>query len=192
MHPWPRLLAVWFAERLFREAVRKVSMGVRLSPHLWKLLSAEDQKLYGQTIHKTTVVDLHSSPKSDIDERREQGNFANWLLLQNSQGHKIPFCWHATHKPSKATPGTPDFWVGLHGRGIWFEFKRDRSCKLSPEQDEFRLACEAQGIEHYVVYSAQQSIEVLKNSRETTAKTLTERAVARQDGLRGRTRGCGA
>ena len=37
------------------------------------------------------------------------------------------------------------------------EFKQDYSCALSPEQEEFRLACEAQRIEHYVVYSAAAS-----------------------------------
>jgi hypothetical protein len=142
-------------------------MGVRveLSPHLVRLMSAEDRKLYGQTATTTTVMghdlDRHPSRKSNSDERQEQGDFASWLLLQNSNGRKIPFVWHATHKPSKATPGTPDFWVGINGRGIWIEFKRDASCKLSPEQDEFRFGCEAQAIEWHVVYSAAEAIAIV-------------------------------
>jgi hypothetical protein len=93
-------------------------MGVRLAvaPHLFRLLSPEDQKLYGQTIAQTTIpvptLGCHSSPKSSVAERKEQGDFANWLLLQNSKRdrkEKIPFVWHATHKPSKATPGHARF-----------------------------------------------------------------------------------
>jgi hypothetical protein len=99
-----------------------------------------------------------SSRKRDADERREQGDFANWLLLQNSQGRKIPWVWHATHTRSKATPGTPDFFVGINGRSMWIEFKRDDSCKLSREQKEFRSACEVQHVEHYAVYSADEAI----------------------------------
>ena len=30
---------------------------------------------------------------------------------------------------------------------MWIEFKRDRSCRLTPEQEEFQICCEAQGIE---------------------------------------------
>jgi hypothetical protein len=145
-------------------------MGVRveMSPHLVRLMSPEDRKRYGQMITQTTVpaheLDRAPSRKRDSDERREQGDFANWMLLQNSNGRKIPFCWHATHTRSKATPGTPDFWVGSNGRGIWFEFKRDSSCKLTPEQEEFRLACEAQQIEHHVVYSADEAIKIVQKA----------------------------
>jgi hypothetical protein len=129
-------------------------MGVRveLSPHLLPLMSAEDQARYGVASHarsdRRDGSDMRDtgkqSRKRDADERREQGDFANWLLLQNSQGHKIPFVWHATHTRSKATPGTPDFWVAICGRSLWFEFKPDQSCKLSTEQNEFRLACEGE------------------------------------------------
>src|SRR6516225_4068732 len=95
-----------------------------------------------------------NSSRKNADERKEQATFANWLLLQNSQGRKIPYVWHATHRASKATPGTPDFWVGINGHSIWFEFRRDQSCRLTPEQEEFRLACEEQRIEWHLVYSA--------------------------------------
>jgi hypothetical protein len=74
----------------------------------------------------------------------------------------IPFVWHATHSRSKATPGTPDFFVGVSGHAMWIEFKRDRSCHLTQEQEAFRLASEAQHIEHYVVYSAGEAIELIR------------------------------
>jgi hypothetical protein len=149
-----------FTQKLSR-TVRTVAMGVQLSsaPHLTRLMSRADQARYG--VGSDTRDTPKSSRKRDRDERREQGDFANWLLLQNSQGRKIPFCWHALHKPSKATPGTPDFWVGVTGHGIWLEFKWD-GCKLSPEQEEFRLACEAQRVEFYIVYNARQAIALVQ------------------------------
>jgi len=124
-------------------------------------MSPEDQKLYGQTTITVRKLDRHASTKTATAERKEQASFANWLLLQNSKRgpkEKIPFVWHATHTPSKATPGTPDFWVGIRGRSIWIEFKASSSCKLTLEQEEFRRACEVQGIEWDVVYSAEQAI----------------------------------
>jgi hypothetical protein len=140
-------------------------MGVDLASasHLTRLMSAEDAARYGVVTGATnTNIANKTSHKRPADERREQADFANWLLLQNSQGRKIPFVWHATHTRSKATPGCPDFYVGVNGRSIWFEFKRDESCKLTPEQDEFRLACEAQRIEWHIVHSAAEAIEIVQ------------------------------
>ena len=76
-------------------------MGIRLelAPHLLSLMSSEDQARYG--VVRDTGSDIRdmnkTSRKRDADERKEQGDFANWLLLQNSQGRKTPFSWHATH-----------------------------------------------------------------------------------------------
>jgi hypothetical protein len=143
-------------------------MGVRLenSPHLWRLMDPADQARYG--VVRGTLLCIRDtpkrSPKRDAGEKKEQGDFANWLSLQWSKGRKIPYCWHAMHKPSKATVGCPDFWVGINGRGIWFEFKRDSSCRLTREQEEFRSACEAQRVEHFVVYSSQQAIELVETA----------------------------
>jgi len=100
-------------------------MGVRveLAPHLLSLMNDKDRARYGGVRDtESGIRDTGKSRKRDADERREQGEFANWLLLQNSQGRKIPFVWHATHTRSKATPGTPDFWVGINGRSLWIEF----------------------------------------------------------------------
>jgi hypothetical protein len=47
---------------------------------------------------------------------------------------------------------------------MWIEFKRDESCKPTPEQDAFRLACEAQRVEHYVGYSAGEAIEIVQKA----------------------------
>jgi hypothetical protein len=75
--------------------------------------------------------------------------------------HDLPFSWHATNARSKATPGTPDFWTGVNRFSLWIEFKRDYSCKLSPEQEEFKAKLEAQGMRLYIVYSALEAIELV-------------------------------
>src|SRR6516165_2444613 len=100
-------------------------MGVDLASasHLTRLMSSEDAARYGIVTGTGDTKNANkSSRKRPADERREQADFANWLLLQNSQGRKIPFVWHATHTRSKATPGTPDFYVGINGRSLWIEF----------------------------------------------------------------------
>src|SRR5262249_34060514 len=147
----------------------ELQMGIvraELSPHLLALMNSEDQLRY-RVVPQTescTQDTVKQSRKRDADERQEQGDFANWLLLENSRGHRIPFSWHATNTRSKATPGTPDFWVGINGRSLWIEFKKDRTCKLSPEQEEFRSACEAQRVEHYVVYSSAEAIKLVETA----------------------------
>jgi hypothetical protein len=141
-------------------------MGISLAmnPHLLRLMSAEDQVRYGAVSATAPRLDLQPLPRAGTAERKEQASFANWLLLQNSKGRRIPFSWHATHTRSKATPGTPDFWVGISRNAMWIEFKRDHSCELSPEQEDFRLACEAQHNEHRIAYSAQQAIELVQKT----------------------------
>jgi hypothetical protein len=54
--------------------------------------------------------------------------------------------------------------LGVAGRGLWFEFKRDDSCKLTPEQEEFRLACAAQRVEWHLVYSAHEAIQLVEKA----------------------------
>ena len=100
-------------------------------------------------------------PREALSRKKEQGTFANWLLRPYSEGRKIPFVLHTTHKPSRATIGCPDFWVGVKQRGLWIEFKANDSCKLSPEQEEFRVCCAYQGFEWRLVYSAQQAIGIV-------------------------------
>jgi len=115
-------------------------------------MAPEDQAHFSvvvDTVHALRVDEPESSREIDKLERDEQRVFASWLLLQNSKRgpkEKFPFVWHATHTRSKASPGTPDFFVGLNGHAIWIEFKVG-SNKLTPEQEEFRLACVCQGIE---------------------------------------------
>jgi hypothetical protein len=94
--------------------------------------------------------------KTDKAEREEQRHFANYCLL-----HQYPFVWHATNTRSKATPGTPDFWVGVNRCGLWIEFKRDYSCKLSEQQEDFARKLERQGMKLYVVYSCNEAMELV-------------------------------
>lgn len=117
-----------------------------------------DQQRYSERAGAREVV---PPPKTDKLERTEQRQFANWLLLQRSSGRKIPFTWHATHKPSTASTGTLDFWVGTWQGGIWIEFKRDYSCKLTDEQQEFWDDCVGRGIECALVYSAHEAIKIV-------------------------------
>jgi hypothetical protein len=142
-------------------------MGIRFAPHLLPLMpNPEDRVRYGGAVPATALRASHPQPlpRGGTAERKEQAGFADWLLLQNSQGRKIPFCWHATHTRSKATPGTPDFWVGINRHAMWIEFKRDSSCRLSPEQEEFRACCEVQGIEWHLVYSAAEAIGIMEKA----------------------------
>ena len=118
------------------------------------LMSKEDQERYDQRAKGEEAV---PPPRTDRAEKTEQRSFANWLLLNG-----LPFCWHAMHKPSTATPGTLDFWVGTWGGGICLEFKRDYTCKLSQEQQKFWDACIGRGISCYLVYSADEAIKIIK------------------------------
>lgn len=92
-------------------------------------------------------------------ERQEQGLFANWLLQQG-----LPFVWHATHAPSKATPGTPDFWVGCRGKGMWIEFKGPGG-KMSACQLEFSVKLTLEGLDFFIVHSAAEAIELVRFAR---------------------------
>jgi hypothetical protein len=128
------------------------------------LMDPADQQRYQE--RATSQGEPVPPPKTDKREKDEQRQFANWILLQRSKGRKLPFCWHATHKASTASPGTPDFWVGTWGGGIWLEFKRDWSTKLSEDQQAFFDDCKARGVECYVVYSAQEAIKIVNEKDE--------------------------
>jgi hypothetical protein len=145
-------------------------MGVRveLSPHLLPLMSREDAARYGIVTDTGAGEICHSdkfankaSRKRPADEKKEQSTFARWLLLQNSNGADLPFEWHPLHTRSKTTPGCFDFWIGVGHVSIWIEFKKDRPCTLSDEQQEFRRKCEKRGVPTYIVHSAAQAIELV-------------------------------
>jgi len=89
-------------------------------------------------------------------ERDEQALFANWLL-----SHRLPYCWHSTHRRTTATVGVYDFWVGKDGRSAWFEFKC-LPVRMSKEQVEFGNSLAAHGIEAHVVLSADEAIKIVK------------------------------
>lgn len=132
-------------------------MTIRLAnaPHLVKLMGPEDQRSFGPGIHPADEV--HPPAKTDKLERAEQKQFANYCLL-----HDYPFSWHKTNVRSTATPGTPDFWVGVNRGSLWIEFKRDYSCTLSKAQEDFGKKLEAQGFALYIVYSSAEAIELVK------------------------------
>jgi hypothetical protein len=123
------------------------------SPHLIALMSPEDQKKFAHP-----RLDVVPPMKTDKLEREEQRQFASYCLL-----HQYPFSWHATNARSKATPGTPDFWVGVNRCGLWIEFKRDYSSKLSEEQENFARLLESQGLKLYVVYSCNEAMELVNS-----------------------------
>jgi hypothetical protein len=156
-------------------------MGIHLemAPHLYRLMSPEDQERYGidpslwesKATAQDPKDDTHPPVKSGSPEKVEQASFANYMLEKNAKrgpNEQIPWVWHDTHRKSRATPGTPDFYVGINGHSIWLEFKRDYSCELSPPQEIFRLACQAQQIEHHVVYSAFQAIRIIEEADALT------------------------
>jgi hypothetical protein len=97
-------------------------MGVRveLSPHLFRLMSVEDQQRYGQTNIQTTIavpkLNRHPSPKRSVAERKEQGAFASWLLLQNSNGQD-PVCLARDSYPEQGDPRHARF-LGRNQRSV--------------------------------------------------------------------------
>jgi len=130
-------------------------------------MSPEDQAKFGSLTEEfysrhPEMNPVVPPPKTDKLERDEQRSFANQLLLWNSQGRKIPFVWHSTAHRSKASPGTPDFIVGIAGKVLFIEFKRDYSCQLSPDQQEFCENCLAQQLIFKVVYSAGEAIKLVE------------------------------
>jgi hypothetical protein len=146
-----------------------VGINLNEAAKLAHLMSPEDQARFGSKPLSSDFYERHPEynpvvppPKTDKLERDEQRQFANQLLLWNSQGRKIPFVWHSTAHRSKATPGTPDFLVGINRTWLCIEFKRDYSYKLSAEQQEFCECCLAQGLVFKVVYSADEAIKLVE------------------------------
>src|SRR6267142_5808432 len=123
-----------------------------LPPALVRLMSLEDQTLYGG-LYGHPRDESVPPMKTDKLERDEQRQFASYCLL-----HQLPFSWHATNARTKATPGTPDFWCGVRGVGLWIEFKRDYTCHLSKAQEDFARLLKAQGLQLHVVYSCNEAM----------------------------------
>jgi hypothetical protein len=128
-----------------------------------RLMNPEDQERFALNQRLgASSDDFRRGPKTDASERKAQGSFANWLLLQRSKGRKLPFVWHATHTRSKATPGTPDFLVGTWGGWICIEFKRDYTNKLSGDQQEFQIDCDSRGLPFYIAYNEDEAIKFVE------------------------------
>jgi hypothetical protein len=90
-------------------------------------------------------------------ERQHQGVFANHCLRKG-----YAYTWHRTDKPSTASPGTPDFIVGAHGKTHWIEFKLPGE-KLSADQEDFATRLKSQAIVLQVVYSDEEAIKMVEN-----------------------------
>jgi hypothetical protein len=129
-------------------------MGIRISPHLIKLMDPADQAFYQPGVHPKYEDDHHPPPKTDKLEREEQRQFANYCLL-----HGYSMIWHSTHKRSTGTVGAPDFSIWVNRKSLCIEFKRP-GCNLSPDQEAWRATHEGQGCVYYVVYSALEAIQL--------------------------------
>jgi hypothetical protein len=95
--------------------------------------------------------------KTDRLEKDEQKQFVSWCML-----HNLPYVWHGTHKRSSANLGVPDFIVGVNRQTFYLEFKRDFSCALTKEQQQFAECCLEQGLFYRVVYSCGEAIKLIE------------------------------
>lgn len=101
-------------------------------------------------------------------EREEQGTFANWL---NANGWRNGYVWHGTHKATTCHAGVPDFIVPVSRRTLFIEFKAAGG-KLSLPQMNFQLVLEQQGLLLYIVYNAQDAIELVKETQQFGLKNV--------------------
>ncbi len=70
-------------------------------------------------------------------EREIQSDIVTWLRQHSPISPKPVVIWHATHKASTATVGTPDIIVALpHGRTAWIEVKRPGQ---KPDKDQLQM-----------------------------------------------------
>jgi VRR-NUC domain-containing protein len=132
-----------------------------LTPQIARLMSKEDQEFYGFAVPGVHTKDeAHPPVKTGTTERREQGEFWNWLCLN---GYDSATIWHRTDKATGATRGTPDFIVPIWGpeRVLYIEFKLAGSW-LSEAQEAFREGLENKGHTLYVCFSAGEAIALVK------------------------------
>lgn len=133
-------------------------MGIRLEDLTPKILSCMEQadlELYQPGIHPPYQEDHHPPPQNDIPENVLQKQFAAWCVEM-----KFRALWHATHKPSTANRGCPDFVVAAYGTTFWIEFKKVGE-DLRPDQIVFKKQLEANGVAMYVCYSAFEAMQVI-------------------------------
>lgn len=120
------------------------------------LMSPEDQSRYAPGIHASTYQEDENPPiKTSTLERVEQKDFANYCLSKD-----YLYVWHATHKKSTATRGTPDFAVLVRGVWHWIEFKLPGE-SLSKDQKEWREACVRNGGIYYVAFSSHEAMRIV-------------------------------
>lgn len=128
----------------------------QLTPEMLAKMSKEDWARYAPGFHASTYAEDENPPnKTGTLERKEQREFANYC-----HAHGYLPVWHATHKKSTATRGTPDFAVLVRGVWHWIEFKLPGS-DLSKDQKEWREACERNGGIYFVAYSAHEAMRIV-------------------------------
>jgi hypothetical protein len=138
---------------------------VRIDPkehqHIVKLMSKEDQEALGFVdpgVHPPYETDHHAPVQTGRLERKEQGEFANWLMLNN---YYDGTAWHRTDKPTGGRRGIPDFIVPSWSGALYIEFKLP-GAKLSEDQEKFRDCLESKGLKLYVCYSAGEAIALVR------------------------------
>jgi hypothetical protein len=98
-------------------------------------------------------------------EADEQRTLANYLSLAKSRG-ELYFLWFRIDKPTRGTPGHPDFSIWLsRGRTLLIEMKSDRG-KLSREQQKVSEAFGALDHLYIVVYSGAEGIKIVQKLKE--------------------------
>ena len=135
----------------------------QITPKIASLMSPEDREQLGfpnPGVHPEEKADHHPPQKTCRPEKREQGEFWNWLCLHELADGTV---WHRTDRATGATLGTPDFIVPVWGaeRVLYIEFKLPGNW-LSESQQKFRQALENQGHTLYVCYSAREAIALVK------------------------------
>lgn len=129
---------------------------IKLTPEIIRCMNPADQNRYAPGMHASFYQEDENPPnKTGTLERVEQKDFANWCL-----GRGYLYVWHATHKKSTATKGTPDFAVLAKGVWFWIEFKLPGE-SLSKDQREWREACEANGGTYYIAYSSHEGMRIV-------------------------------
>lgn len=122
-------------------------MGIQVTPAMLRLMSAENQRIYG------IELDPRSFP-TENNEAWEQRQFAAWLKEKQLLP---PAVWHSVAKRSTGTVGCPDFIVPVRGVVLWIEFKRPRE-ELSPDQVLFARRLSEQGFTVFIARRYQEAI----------------------------------
>lgn len=143
-------------------------MGIKITEvtdKIRSLMNPADAELYGGG-----PMQLADPPaKTDRLEREDQRQFASYCLL-----HNYAPVWHSTAHRSKASLGCPDFFVTVNGYPLMLEFKRIGG-KLSAVQEDWSARHLNNGGLYFVVYSANEAIQVCEKYARKERLTFGDR-----------------